>query len=107
MRHFSKMTDGELSDIIIAASKVQEMMSTAGYREVVAPRLDEAKQKADEAARWTPGKTTELGAIGLTSIYKDGRISGLSEISTIIKDLEADRAEALKELARRKEKAGK
>ena len=107
MRHFSKMTEGELSDIIIAANKVQEMMGTAGYREIVGPRLDEAKKAADDAARWTPGKTTELGAIGLTAIYKDGRISGLSEIATIIKDLETDKVEAIRELNRRKEKACK
>lgn len=105
-RSFKSMTDAELAELVVAANKVQEMVSTPGYREIVAPRIEAAKKKADDAARWTPGKTTDLSAIGLTSIFKDGRISGLDEIAAILQDVLADKAEAIKVIHQRKEKAG-
>lgn len=105
-RHFSKMTDSELSQVIMDANLVKEAIEHPGFVRLIAPELKERWEVSVTAGDWRPGLTYDIAQVALCNAFNSGRKSALCEPSTIFHEFQKDKEEALKELARRKEKKG-
>ena len=106
-RHFSKMTDAELAQVIVDANLVKEAMDHPGFVRFILPELTERHKATSDAADWKPGLTCDVPKIAVTSVYNSGRKSALCEPTVIFHEFQADKEEAIKELTHRKEKAAK
>ena len=103
-RHFSKMTESELAQVIIDANRVLEAIEHPGFKLLILPAIKESLAVAVSAGDWRPGLTYDVSQVALCNAFNSGRKSGLGEPGIIVQEFLKDKEEARKVLAQRKEK---